>query len=71
MKSVTCWPLWHAAGRNAVVGSLSAEGSFVAVMSEVFRRALRVGGPAHGRPPSGLSGIGAHKGPDHHGLVAA
>jgi hypothetical protein len=26
MKRVTCWPLWYAAGRNAVVGSLSAEG---------------------------------------------
>ena len=60
MKRVTCWPLWYVAGRNAVVGSLSAEGSFVVAMSEVFRRALRVGGPAHGRPPSGLPGIGAH-----------
>ena len=60
MKRVTCWPLWYVAGRYAVVGSLSAEGSFVAAMSEAFRRALRVGGPAHGRPPSGLPGIGAH-----------
>ena len=50
MKRVTCWPIWHAAERNSVVGSQSAEGSFVAAMSEVFWRALRWRPSAWTRP---------------------